>query len=92
MNGTTRKRKSTKALNKMKVISVAVLSLALAGCATSTPDVERSLSRDRTMEQMAKTALINEMLNSPDPIVRLKGAEIADKFLIEKRKKSLFDF
>jgi hypothetical protein len=76
----------------MKVLSVALLSLLLTGCAvTTTPDVEKSLSRDRTMEKMAKTALINEMLNSPDPIVRAKGAEIADKFLTEP-KKNLFGF
>ena len=43
------------------------------------------------MEKMAKTALINEMLNSPDPHVRAKGAQIAEKFLIEP-KKNIFGF
>jgi hypothetical protein len=49
------------------------------------------LSRDQTMEKMAKTALINEMLNSPDPHVRAKGASIAEKFLTEP-KKNIFGF
>jgi hypothetical protein len=43
------------------------------------------------MDKMAKTALINEMLNSPDPHVRSKGAAIAEKFLTEP-KKNFFGF
>lgn len=74
----------------MKLVSVIVV-LALAGCATFSPDTEKSISRDKTMEKLAKTALITEMLNSQDPLVRAKGAEIADKFLIEQ-KKGLFGF
>jgi hypothetical protein len=42
------------------------------------------------MENMARTALINEMLNSPDPAVRLEGARIAKEFI--NPKKSLFNF
>jgi hypothetical protein len=57
----------------------------------SSPEVEKSLSRDKTMEQMAKAALINDMLNSPDAHVRAKGAAIAEKFLTEP-KKNLFGF
>ena len=64
--------------------------MLLAGCATN-PEVEKSISRDQTMDRMAKTALINEMLNSPDPIVRAKGAAIAEKFVIEP-KKNIFGF
>jgi len=75
----------------MKIItSIAVL--LLSGCAVM-PDseVNKSISRDQTMEKMAKTALINEMLNSSDPHVRAKGAAIAEKFLIEP-KKNIFGF
>jgi hypothetical protein len=43
------------------------------------------------MEQMARAALINDMLNSPDPHIRAKGAAIAEKFLTEP-KKNLFGF
>ena len=68
--------------------SVLVITLLLAGCAT--PDVEKSISRDRTMENMARTALINEMLNSPDPAVRLEGARAAKEFI--NPKKSFFNF
>jgi hypothetical protein len=64
-----------------------IIVLLLTGCAT--PDVEKSVSRDRTMNDMAKTALINEMLNSKDPAVRLEGARIAKDFVIPKR--SLID-
>jgi uncharacterized protein YcfL len=71
----------------MKIIILTVL--LLAGCATN-PDVEKSVSRDRTMSDMARTALINEMLNSPDPHVRSKGAEAASQFI--NPKKRLFDF
>lgn len=70
----------------MKIVLIALL---LAGCAGS-PEVEKSISRDRTMGDMAKTALINEMLNSPDPTVRLEGARIAKDFIIPKKR--LFDF
>ena len=69
--------------------TVLVITLLLVGCATN-PDVEKSVSRDRTMNDMAKTALINEMLNSPDPAVRLEGARIAKDFVVPKRR--LFDF
>lgn len=69
--------------------AVLIISLLLAGCATN-PDLEKSISRDRTMSDMAKTALINEMLNSPDPAVRLEGARIAKEFV--NPKKRLFDF
>jgi hypothetical protein len=68
--------------------TVLILTLLLAGCAT--PDVEKSISRDRTMENMARTAIINEMLNSPDPAVRLEGARAAKEFI--NPKKSLFNF
>jgi outer membrane murein-binding lipoprotein Lpp len=71
----------------MKSIII-ITTLLLAGCATN-PDVDKSVSRDRTMNDMAKTALINEMLNSKDPAVRLEGARIAKDFVIPKR--SLID-
>ena len=71
-------------------ITLIIAVLLLAGCATN-PDVQKSISRDQTMDRMAKTALINEMLNSPDPHVRSKGAAIADQFLIEP-KKNIFGF
>jgi hypothetical protein len=74
---------------KLFIIFVAVF---LVGCATTNPDVEKSLSRDETLVRAAKIALINEMLTSPDPIVRAKAAEIADKFINGKEKKSLFNF
>jgi PBP1b-binding outer membrane lipoprotein LpoB len=66
-----------------------ILALLLTGCATFDPDAEKSISRDKTMEKIAKTALLTEMLNSPDPIVRAKAAEIADKFLVEPKKNIL---
>jgi hypothetical protein len=72
----------------MKSIII-ITALLLTGCATN-PDVEKSVSRDKTMDNMAKTALINEMLNSPDPTVRLEGARIAKDFVVPKRR--LFDF
>jgi hypothetical protein len=73
-------------------IAVIITAVLLSGCAvTSSPDVKKSLSRDKTMEQMAKAALINDMLNSPDPHIRAKGAAIAEKFLIEP-KKNIFGF
>ena len=71
-------------------IALIIVSMALAGCATN-PEVQKSLSRDQTMDKMAKTALINEMLVSPDAHVRAKGAAIAEKFLIEP-KKNFFGF
>ena len=73
-------------------IAIGIISLMLSGCAVmSSPEIEKSLSRDKTMEQMAKAALINDMLNSPDAHVRAKGAAIAEKFLTEP-KKNLFGF
>ena len=73
-------------------IAIVIASLVLSGCAVmSNPEVDKSISRDQTMEKMAKTALINEMLNSPDPHVRAKGAAIAEKFLVEP-KKNIFGF
>lgn len=66
-------------------------SILLAGCATVDPDVVKSTSRDKTAEQMAKAALIGEMLKSSDPLVRAKGAEAAAEF-VKKEKKSIFDF
>lgn len=74
---------------KMK-ITLIIASIMLAGCATN-PEVQKSMSKDQTMDKMAKAALINEMLTSPDPIVRAKGADIAEKFLVEP-KKNLFGF
>ena len=64
--------------------------ILLAGCASTDPDVVKSTSRDKTMDNMAKVALINEMLNSRDPIVRSKGAEAAQEFL--KKDKSIFNW
>ena len=73
-------------------IAVVIIAALLSGCAAlSSPDVEKSLSRDKTMEKMAKAALINDMLNSPDPHIRAKGASIAEQFLIEP-KKNMFGF
>jgi len=73
-------------------IAVVVMTVIMSGCAVmSSPDVEKSISRDKTMEQMAKAALINDMLNSPDPHIRAKGASIAEKFLTEP-KKNIFGF
>ena len=73
-------------------IAVGIIAVLLSGCASmSNPDVEKSLSRDKTMEKMAKAALINDMLNSPDPHIRAKGASIAEQFLTEP-KKGLFGF
>lgn len=73
----------------IRTITVASL-FVLGGCATN-PDIEKSMSRDKTMEKMAKTALINEMLISPDPHIRAKGASIAEQFLIEPRR-NIFGF
>jgi hypothetical protein len=73
-------------------IAVGIVAVLLSGCASmSNPDVEKSLSRDKTMEKMAKAALINDMLNSPDPHIRAKGASIAEQFLIEP-KRNIFGF
>ena len=75
----------------MKIIAL-IAALLLSGCAVmSNPDVEKSISRDKTMEHMARAALINDMLNSPDPHIRAKGAAIAEKFLTEP-KRNLFGF
>jgi cytochrome c556 len=75
----------------MKIL-IALALVLLSGCAVmSSPEVEKSVSRDKTMEQMAKAALINDMLHSPDPHIRAKGASIAEKFLTEP-KRNLFGF
>jgi PBP1b-binding outer membrane lipoprotein LpoB len=72
-------------------IAVVIIAVMLSGCAVmSNPEVEKSMSRDKTMEHMAKAALINDMLHSPDAHVRAKGAAIAEKFL--EPKKNLFGF
>ena len=71
-------------------ITIVIASIVLAGCATN-PEVQKSISKDQTMDKMAKAALINEMLVSPDAHVRAKGAAIAEKFLIEP-KKNIFGF
>ena len=71
-------------------IALIIAAMLLAGCATN-PDVQKSISKDQTMDKLAKAALINEMLTSPDAHVRAKGAAIAEKFLIEP-KKNLFGF
>jgi uncharacterized protein YcfL len=70
----------------MKLILI-ITALLLAGCASPNTD---SVSRDRTMSDMARTALINEMLNSTDPAVRIEGARIAKDFVVPKRR--FFDF
>ena len=70
--------------------SFLAITLLLAGCTSFSPDVEKSVSRDKTMDSMAKTALINEMLSSPDPAVRLEGARIAKEFITPK--KNIFGF
>jgi uncharacterized lipoprotein YajG len=73
----------------MKIVLI-IAAMLLAGCATN-PDVQKSISKDQTMDRMAKVALINEMLVSPDAHVRAKGAAIAEKFLIEP-KRNIFGF
>ena len=73
----------------MKIILI-IAAMLLAGCATN-PEVQKSISKDQTMDNMAKAALINEMLTSPDAHVRAKGAAIAEKFLTEP-KRNLFGF
>jgi outer membrane murein-binding lipoprotein Lpp len=73
-------------------IAIVITSIVLSGCALmSNPEVDKSISRDQTMDNMAKAALINDMLNSMDPHIRAKGAAIAEKFLIEP-KKNIFGF
>jgi hypothetical protein len=73
-------------------IALIIASVLLTGCAiTTNPEVQKSISKDQTMDKMAKAALINEMLVSPDAHVRAKGAAIAEKFLIEP-KKNIFGF
>jgi hypothetical protein len=74
-------------MNKHLIKLLPIIGLLLTGCAT--PDVEKSVSRDKTMNDMAKTALIGEMLNSADPAVRLEGSRIAKDFIVPKR--SLID-
>jgi uncharacterized lipoprotein YajG len=71
-------------------IALIIAAMLLAGCATN-PEVQKSISKDQTMDKMAKAALINEMLVSPDAHVRAKGAAIAEKFLVEP-KKNIFGF
>jgi len=71
-------------------LTLIIAAILLAGCATN-PEVQKSVSKDQTMDKLARAALINEMLTSPDPHVRAKGAAIAEKFLIEP-KKNLFGF
>jgi hypothetical protein len=71
-------------------ITLIIAAMLLAGCATN-PEVQKSISKDQTMDKMAKAALINEMLVSPDAHVRAKGAAIAEKFLVEP-KKNIFGF
>jgi hypothetical protein len=72
-------------------IAILILTVLLAGCASINPEVQKSISKDQTMDRMAKAALINEMLVSPDPHVRSKGAAIAEKFLTEP-KRNIFGF
>jgi hypothetical protein len=72
-------------------IAISITALLLSGCAiTANPELQKSISRDQTMDKMAKVALINEMLTSPDAHVRAKGAAIAEQFLAPK--KNWFDF
>lgn len=68
----------------LAIVSIAVL----AGCAATSPQV----SREQTFESMAKIALINEMLNSPDPVIRARAAEMADRYVNTEKKKNLFGF
>ncbi len=68
----------------MKFLAPLVL-IIVAGCATTNPEVDRSISRDKTMESMAKAAVISEMLNSRDPVVRARGAEAAAEFLRKEK-------
>jgi hypothetical protein len=70
----------------MKKLSI-VLVLLLAGCA-SNPDLEKSISRDKTAESLAKAGLLAEMLKSDDPIVRSQAAKTADQFI--NKPKGLF--
>jgi hypothetical protein len=70
-------------------IAILISTVLLAGCASVNPEIQKSISKDQTLERMAKTALINEMLTSPDPHVRSKGAAIAEKFIIEPKKNIL---
>jgi uncharacterized lipoprotein YajG len=71
-------------------LTLIIAAMLLAGCATN-PEVQKSVSKDQTLDKLARAALINEMLTSPDAHVRAKGAAIAEKFLIEP-KKNLFGF
>jgi hypothetical protein len=87
--------------NKIKLITSVAFLLTVttltSGCASTPPqppEVTRSISRDVTMSNMAKTALISEMLNSPDPHVRSRGAAVAETFLtpVKEQPKSLWPF
>ncbi len=84
-------RCSKENIRKRKMKFLIIVALFLSGCAITNPDVQKSVSKDQTMEKMAKAALINDMLNSPDPHIRAKGAAIAEKFLVEP-KKNIFGF
>lgn len=74
----------------IKTAMMIVIAAALTGCAATVTDP--AVSRDQTLERMTKIALINEMLNSPDPIVRAKAAEIAAQFIAPEKKKNIFGF
>jgi uncharacterized protein YcfL len=74
----------------IKTVLVIVSLTVLTGCAATVPDA--NVSRDQTMESMAKIALINEMLNSPDPVIRARAAEIAERYVTKEKKKNLFGF
>ena len=73
---------------KMK-LSAIILGLLLAGCA-SNPDLEKSKSRDKTAESLAKAGLLAEMLKSEDPVVRSQAAKTADQFI--NKPKNIFGF
>ena len=74
--------------------TVVTLTSGCATISTTPPEVTRSISRDATMSDMAKTALISEMLNSPDPHVRSRGAAVAETFITpaKERPKSFWPF
>lgn len=70
--------------------SILVITLLLAGCAGFSPDVEKSISRDKTMDSVSTKALLSEMIKSEDPVVRAKAAEVVDKLITPK--KNIFGF
>lgn len=75
------------------LLTVTTLTSGCTTISTTPPEVTRSISRDATMSDMAKTALISEMLNSPDPHVRSRGAAVAETFLTPKeRPRSIWPF